>query len=324
MAVYTRLTDDELATLMQRFGLGVLHTVTEIAEGVENSNFLILAGPPGQPPTRYILTLFEKRVDISQLPFFLGLTRHLAESGLPTPRPLLTQDGAMFTSIAGKMAAVVTFLEGRSITRPDTAHLHALGGMQAQLHLAAQRFTLQRPNGLARDGWHTLIGRIGPRADDIAPGLAAMLQEEFRFLEEAWPVALPAGVIHADLFPDNVFFLDHRISGVIDFYFACNDLLMYDAVITVNAWCFEPDGAFNLTKARSFLHAYEQVRPLHADERAALPVLARGAALRFLLTRAHDWLFPEAGALVRPKDPMEYVRKLRFHQQVKDACEYGL
>ncbi len=323
MAVYTRLTDEEFGALMSIYRLGVLIEAKEIAEGVENSNYLLITERDGVR-ARSILTIFEKRVEEAYLPFYLGITRHLAEAGLPTPRPLLTEQGELFAAVAGKKAAVVTFLEGKSTRQIDVAHLRSLGAMQARMHLATEGFALDRPNDLSLSGWRTLIDRIGARAEKIAPGLSQELQTEYAFLSAHWPSDLPAGVIHADLFPDNVFFIGDQVSGVIDFYFSCNDLFMYDVVITLNAWCFERDGSFNLTKARAFLHAYHHVRPLRQEEREALPILARGAALRFLLTRGYDWLHPEPGALVTPKDPMEYVRKLRFHQHVNEACEYGL
>lgn len=324
MAVYTRLTPAQFAELMTRYQLGSLLDAQEIAEGVENSNYLIRTQRDAEPPRHLILTLFEKRVDTAYLPFYLGITQHLAAAGLPTPQPLYTQEGENFTEIAGKKAAIVTFLSGTSVRHSEVGHLASLGEAQARMHLAAADFTLERPNDLSLKGWEKLVSRIGERAEDIMPGLTALLKEEHAFLAAHWPNDLPSGVIHADLFPDNVFFLGQTVSGIIDFYFACNDLFMYDLVITLNAWCFERDSSFNLTKARAFLHAYDRVRPLSDEERTALPVLARGAAFRFLLTRAYDWLHREEGALVTPKDPMEYVRKLRFHQHIHEACEYGL
>lgn len=324
MAVYTRLTSDQLALLATRYRLGAVVRAEEIAEGVENSNYRFVTRQENQPPVTHILTVFEKRVELAALPFYLGVTDRLARAGLPVPRPLRTQEDALFTDIAGKKAAIVTFLPGASARAIASAHCRALGDMMARMHLAAEGFALSRPNDLSLEGWGAMIERLAARADEILSGLSAQLAQEYEFLSCNWPRDLPVGVIHADLFPDNVFFIEEELSGVIDFYFACNDAFMYDAVIALNAWCFERDGSFNLTKARAFLHAYDRQRRLSDAERAALPILARGAALRFLLTRAHDWLHREEGALVTPKDPMEYVRKLRFHQQVKEAGEYGL
>lgn len=324
MAVYTRLTAAQFDDVMTQYGLGVLLEAREIAEGVENSNYLIRTQRSGEAEQHFIFTIFEKRVDSAYLPFYLGITEHLANSGIPTPRPLHTHSGHVFVEIAGKKAAIVTFLTGKSTRSIEVAQLLSLGAVQAKMHLAATDFTLTRPNDLSLSGWQRLIDTISGEAEQIIPGLPQLLAQEYAFLAQHWPQDLPQGVIHADIFPDNVFFIGTEVSGVIDFYFACNDLFMYDLVITMNAWCFERDGSFNLTKARALLGAYHRVRPLSTTERAALPVLARGAALRFLLTRAYDALHRDPHALVTPKDPMEYVRKLRFHQQVKEACEYGL
>lgn len=324
MAVYTRLNTAEWDALIARYGLGRLCERHEIAEGVENSNYRIVTEREGESPLTSILTVFEKRVEIAYLPFYLGITEHLAMAGLPAPRPLHTTDGERFTEIADKKAAIVTFLPGKSVRTADVANCRSLGDTMARMHLAADGFALSRPNDLSLAGWGAMINALGRQADKILPGLSELLQNEYEFLSTHWPQDLPSGVIHADLFPDNVFFIGEEVSGIIDFYFACNDAFMYDAVIALNAWCFERDGAFNLTKARAFLHAYDQRRGLSDTERNALPILARGAALRFLLTRAHDWLHRKEGALVTPKDPMEYVRKLRFHQQAREACEYGL
>jgi homoserine kinase type II len=218
----------------------------------------------------------------------------------------------------------VTFLSGMWVRRPRAEHCAAVGSATAGLHLAGADFGLRRLNALSVEGWRPLFEMCDGRADEIAAGLGGEISAELDFLEEEWPRSLPAGVIHADLFPDNVFFLGGRLSGLIDFYFACNDMLAYDVAICLNAWCFEIDGSLNVTKARSLLAAYQAARPMSAAEITALPVLARGAALRFLLTRLYDWLTVPEGALVVPKDPLEYYKKLRFHRGVRDAGDYGL
>ncbi|MBN8998230.1 MAG: homoserine kinase [Rhizobiales bacterium] len=319
MAVYTEITDEELERFLAEYDLGALISVKGIAEGVENSNFLIVtdAGP-------HILTLYEKRVDPADLPFFIGLMDHLAARGLSCPRPVRSRSGAALGMLGGRPAAIVTFLNGVWIRRPRTLHCAAVGEALAQLHLAGEGFALTRRNALSVDGWRPLFERSEARANTVMPGLAGQIRAELDELEASWPTALPAGVIHADLFPDNVFFLKERLSGLIDFYFACNDFFAYDVAICLNAWCFEADGALNVTKARALLAGYQRVRPLLAEEVAALPLLARGSALRFLLTRLYDWLNVPPGALVAPKDPLEYWRKLRFHRLVADARDYGL
>jgi homoserine kinase type II len=199
-----------------------------------------------------------------------------------------------------------------------------VGTALAKLHLAGADFPMTRANALSVEGWRRLVAQADGRADGVQAGLAKTIADEFAYLEKAWPRGLPQGVIHADLFPDNVFFLGDRLSGLIDFYFACTDMLAYDLAVCLNAWCFEPDHSYNVTKGRAMLQAYAQVRGLSDAEREALPLLARGAALRFLLTRLVDWLAVPEGALVKPKDPLEYFRKLRFHQSLKGVRDYGL
>jgi homoserine kinase type II len=319
MAVYTEVTDDELAQLIADYGLGELLSYKGIAEGVENTNFVVHT-----TMGTYILTLYERRVDAADLPFFLGLLEHLNKRGISCPLPVRNRAGEVLTRISGRTAAVVTFLEGVWPRRPRTTHCSAVGRALAELHLAGEGFALTRPNALGLEGWHALYDRFAPRADEIASGLGTLIAYELAFLDRAWPRDLPTGVIHADLFPDNVFFIGDRLSGLIDFYFACNDAWAYDLAICLNAWCFEPDVSFNATKARALLAAYQSLRPLTAAERLAFPVLARGAALRFLVTRAHDWLHTDPNALVKPHDPNAYVRRLRFHQEVTSPAEYGL
>ena len=319
MAVYTPLDEATIGALVEAYGLGELVAWHGIQAGVENSNFFIET-----TARRVILTLYEKRVNPAELPFFLGVMEHLAGRGVPCPTPLADRAGRVLREVAGRPAACVTFLDGRSIRRADAAQCRALGAALAELHLAGRDYPGERANDLGCAGWRRLFDRIGDRADEVAPGLAAELAGELESLEASWPEALPRGVIHADLFPDNVFFAGQRVSGLIDFYFACTDQLAYDLAICLNAWCFERDGAFNTTHARAMTAGYRRVRPLEAGEVAALPVLCRGAALRFLLTRLFDWLNRVEGALVTPKDPLEYVLKNRFHRGIRGPGAYGL
>ncbi len=319
MAVYTEVPDDEMAAFVARYGIGDLLSAKGIAEGVENSNYLLRT-------TRgaYILTLYEKRVNPDDLPFFLGLMQHLAARGLICPQPVEDSRGEMLGRLAGRPAAIVTFLDGLSVRRPTAAHCQELGKGLAQLHAAGADFAMERVNALSVPGWRPLVEQAGADADKVSPGLARRIAAEVAVHEASWPQALPRGVIHADLFPNNVFFIGDRLSGLIDFYFACTDAFAYDLAICLNSWCFEADSSFNLTKGQALLAGYESVRPLEAAEVEALPQLCRGSALRFLLTRLVDWLNVPPGALVKPHDPLEYDRKLVFHQRVADAREYGL
>jgi homoserine kinase type II len=318
MAVYTEVPEDDLERFVASYDIGHHLTCKGIAEGVENSNFL-LRTEGGQ----FILTLYEKRVRRECLPFFLGLMEHCAEHGITCPLPVKNREGKVLGELCGRPAAIVTFLDGMSRRRPTVEHAALVGGALARFHNAAWEFQLCRDNELGLQGWKKLAETATPRADEVRAGLGEAIAGELAFLEQNWPAGLPKGTIHADLFPDNVLFLDGHAPGLIDFYFACTDLLAYDLAICLNAWCFEPDNSYNATKGRALLAAYHATRPLRADEMAALPLLARGSALRFLLTRLVDWLSVPEGALVKPKDPLEYWRKLRFHQTVGSVASYG-
>jgi homoserine kinase type II len=319
VAVYTDVVAEELAGFLAGYDIGELLAYKGIAEGVENSNFLVHTSRGN-----FILTLYEKRVAAADLPFFLRLMEHLHARGITCPQPVKNRDGEVLGKIAGRPAAVITFLDGMWIRRPTPGHCAALGEALAKLHLAGLDFDMRRANALSVEGWRPLYQTCGARANEVQRDLQPFLAAELSQLEKAWPRSLPQGVIHADLFPDNVFFLGNKLSGLIDFYFACTDALAYDVAICLNAWCFETDHSFNVTKGRSLLQGYAQVRALSGDEREALPLLARGAALRFLLTRLADWFDVPPGALVRPKDPLEYYRKLRFHQAVAGVRDYGI
>lgn len=319
MAVYTEVSDEDLTAFAADYGIGEVLSCKGIAEGIENTNYLVET-----EAGRYILTLYERRVKRQELPFFLGLMEHLAARGVPCPTPLRTRDGRVLRELCGRPAAMVSFLEGMWPRRPTPEHCAALGEALARLHLAGADFSIRRANDLSVTGWRPLLAASLAHADDVKPGLAAELTAELDFLEGAWPAGLPAGVIHADLFPDNVFFRGPALSGFIDFYFACDDFLAYDLAVCMNAWCFEPDRSFNATKALRLLAAYGRVRPLAEAEMAALAVLARGAAIRFLLTRLYDWVNTPKDALVTPKDPLEYLDKLRFHRAVAGPGAYGL
>ncbi len=319
MAVYTTVSDDELTEFLNRYDLGEVLAFKGIAEGVENSNFLLQT-----EHGNHILTLYEKRVAPEDLPYFLALMRHLSAKGVDCPLPIAACDGSALQSLCGRPAAIISFLEGLWPRRIHPFHCRELGEGLARMHLAGADFGMTRPNNLSIDGWRPLLEACGPRSDEVRPALFGELNEELGKLESEWPEELPQGVIHADLFPDNVFFRNERLTGFIDFYFACNDALAYDLAVCLNAWCFEPDGSFNITKAQQLLAGYGAVRPLDERELTALPLLCRGAALRFLLTRLFDWLNHPPGAFVKPKDPLEYYRKLRFHADCDGPGAYGL
>ena len=319
MAVYTEVSDEDLRAFLDDYDLGEVLSFKGIAEGVENSNYLMTT-----TRDNFILTLYEKRVARDDLPFFLGLMEHLSSKGVSCPLPIAGRDGEVLRSLCGRPAAVISYLDGLWPRRVLPEHCKALGEALARMHLAGSSFGMTRANNLSVAGWRPLLKASLERAHEVEPGLAEELIAELETLEKTWPEALPAGVIHADLFPDNVFFLQDRLSGIIDFYFACNDFFAYDLAICLNAWCFERDNAFNITKARALLQAYRGVRDFSNEELEALPLLARGSALRFLLTRLYDFLNVPPGAFVAPKDPLEYWNKLRFHREVRGPGAYGL
>jgi homoserine kinase type II len=310
MAVYTDITDQELEAFLADFDVGRAITFKGIAEGVENSNFMLETGAG-----RFILTVYERRVSPKDLPFFLGLMQWLASKGYPSATPIEDRHGATLKTLRGKPAALVAFLPGLSVRRPTVTHCREAGEGLAWLHQAAEGFPDHRVNDLGHASWRAIFDSLTASANALKPGLAGVIERDIDHFAEAWPRDLPEGIVHADYFPDNVFFVDGRFGAAIDFYFAAWDQLAYDIGAAVNAWCFEADGSFNLTRAQAFLEGYERRRILSAAERAALPILAHGAALRFFLTRLNDWTATPAGALVRPKDPLEYERKLAVHRE---------
>ena len=319
MAVYTEVSDDALAAFVSQYDIGEVVACKGIADGVENSNYLLQTDRG-----TYILTLYEKRVRREDIPFFLDLMEHLAAQGTACPVPIHGRDGASLRTLCGRPAAIVSFLRGMWPMRILPDHCRQLGTALARMHLAGQSFDRSRANDLSVAAWREIFAKCADGADSVLPGLGAEIEAELDHLERNWPVGIPTGIIHADLFPDNVFFLNHRLSGLIDFYFACTDFFAYDIAVCLNAWCFEPDRSFNVTKARVMLDAYRAERAFSSAEIDALPLLARGSATRFLLTRLHDWLHHPEGALVRRKDPQEYWQKLRFHRKVAGPSAYGL
>jgi homoserine kinase type II len=318
MAVYTDISDDELAGLLADYDLGAATGFKGIAEGIENSNFLLET-----ETGRYFLTVYERRVDPADLPFFLGLMEHLAAHGFPCATPIADRAGRLLKTLRGKPCALVSYLTGLSVRRPSAAHCREAGMSLAWLHQAGEGFAMTRANDLGQAAWAPLFSTLKDQAEALKPGLAATIDGDLERLAAGWPQGLPTGVIHADYFPDNVFFQDRRFSAAFDFYFACTDSYAYDIAVALNAWCFEPDGSFNITSARQLVAGYEARRPLSGAERAALPVLAHGAAMRFFLTRLADWRATPAGALVKPKDPLEYERKLAVHRAAPDLVLFG-
>lgn len=319
MAVYTDVSAEDLEKFLAAYDIGQALVFKGIAEGIENSNYFLRTTQGA-----FILTLYEKRVRADDLPFFLGLMEHLAKRDLPCSTPVRGRDDEIYRVLKHRPAAILSFLDGVSFAQPTATHCRLAGRALAMLHREGKDFVPQRKNALGLKGWKKLAAECAADADSVMTGMAAMIALEIDYLGKAWPKDLPQGVIHADLFPDNVLFVENRISGLIDFYFACNDALSYDLAVMLNSWCFEEGGVLDTAKSRALFDGYQELRPLEAAERAAMPVLARGAALRFLLTRTYDWLHPDSQALVRPKDPRAYAQHLRFHRNVHNPEAYGL
>jgi homoserine kinase type II len=321
MAVYTQLGAEALAEIIAAYDVGALVSAKGIAEGISNSNWLIETTGATGAGARFILTMYEFRIETDDLPFFLGLLDFLSERGCPVPRTIHDCDNRAFRFRDGKALALIEFLPGVSVSEPTAAQARAVGAALAQMHVATRDYPAARANTMGLAEWRRLAdvcGEAGLRAIDA--GLADLVARELALLERDWPRGLPASVIHADLFPDNVLMLDDRVSGLIDFYFACTDITAYDVAVTHAAWCFSGDGrSFDPAISQGLLAGYESVRPLSPGERDALPLLARGAALRFLMTRAYDWVNTPADAMVTRKDPLAFAHRLEFYADPANA-----
>ncbi len=313
------LLNGKLIKIQHAFNLGDIIAFKGIAEGVSNSNYFIETND-----TRYILTIYEAMTEVADLPFYLGATEYAAQKGLPTALPIHTIDGEMTYKIGDKTCALCSFLKGISPKQPNVSQVRSAGAALAQLHNALSDFPLKRSNSLGPASWRKLWDKNKLGAETVETGVVSLVESDLLAIENGWAKNLPSGFIHADLFPDNVLFVGDNVSGLIDFYFGATDFYAYDIAVMLNSWCFLPLGReFDLTKGKALLSGYESIRPLSEEERAAIPLLARGAALRFFLTRLDDWLKPNDGALVTKKDPREYSARLAFHRAAKSMFDYG-
>lgn len=319
MAVYTKVSETQLDSLLANYSIGKLKALREIESGVENSNYFLTTDK-----NKYVLTIFEKRVKREDLPFYLGLMQHLAQKNIPCPTPIITHDNQLISSISGKPSTIISFLNGKGVNQIQNYHLEELGKYMAKMHIAADDYPGKIKNSFSLESWIELFDKVKSRADEVKPGLASEIEKELAFLSKNWPDNLPDGIVHGDMFPDNVFFDGEKLVGIIDFYFACHDFLMYDLSVCINAWCFEKNSDLNVTKVKKMFSEYEKIRHLKKEELDALPILTMGAAMRFLLTRLYDWLSHDKEALVTPKNPLEYLAKLRFHKGIKSHTDYGV
>lgn len=318
MAVYTEVDDTTLTEFLSHYDIGTVVSFAGIAEGVENSNYLLRT-----TKAHFILTLYEKRVNADDLPFFIELMEHLAGKGMNCPLPVAAKDGSVLSEMMGRPCAIFTFLDGTSSRYPNRVKCRNLGAALAQLHINAEDVSLSRANALGPASWKPLLDSVGNRINELGDNMLVKVEKRLEQITDSWPHDLPRGIIHADLFPNNVLFIGDDLTGLIDFYFACEDILAYDIGICLNSWCFEADGSFNMTKSRALINGYQSARQLSDDEINNIPVLAAGSAMRFFLTRLYDWMNTPENALVSPKDPMEYWSILRFHQSVSGPSAYG-
>jgi homoserine kinase type II len=320
MAVYTKLSKSELNDFFSKYNLGKLLNYQEIKEGIENTNYFIKT-----EKGKFILTLYEKRVEEKDLPFFIGLMKNLYDKKFFSPQPIINRNGNYITEIANKKAAVISFLEGSTKKVLNSNDCHQVGINAAKLHLITKDLTGKRENRLSVNSWRGLYNKVKKDCNKIHPNLTKIIEKNLDEIEKKWPKKIPSGIIHADLFPDNIFFKNNKLSGIIDYYFSCHDFYAFDIAICLNALCFEGKNenlSFNVTKAKKFIDGYSVIRKLNEDEKKALKVLCQGAAIRFLLTRVFDFLNLTEGAIVKIKDPIEYLKRLEFHDSVKNYQDY--
>ena len=320
MAVYTKLSEEKLNDFFLKYNLGKLLNYKEIKEGIENTNYLIQL-----EKGKFILTLYEKRVEEKDLPFFISLMRNLFDKKFPSPEPIVNKNGNYITEISGKKAAVVSFLEGKAKKNLNPNDCYEVGINTAKMHLITKNLTAKRENRLSFNSWKSIYNKVKKDCSKIHPKLADIVEKNLNEIEKKWPKNIPSGIIHADLFPDNIFFKNNKLSGIIDYYFSCYDFYAFEIAICLNALCFEgkkENLSFNVTKAKKFIDGYSSIRNLNESEKQSLKILCQGAAIRFLLTRVFDYLNLIEGAIVKIKDPVEYLKRLEFHNNVKNYKDY--
>ncbi len=320
MAVYTKLSEKQLVDFFSKYNLGKLLNYKGIEEGIENTNYFIQT-----EKGKFILTLYEKRVEQKDLPFFIGLMRNLYDEKFPSPEPLINKNGNYISEVNGKKAAVVSFLEGEAKNVLNPNHCYQVGVHTAKLHLITKKLKGKRENKLSINSWRNIYNKVKKDCSKIHPNLIDVVEKNLDLIERKWPTNIPKGIIHADLFPDNIFFKDNKLSGIIDYYFSCNDFYAFEIAICLNALCFEGKNenlSFNVTKAQKFIDGYSSIRKLAEEEKSSLKILCQGAAVRFLLTRVFDFLNLTEGAIVKIKDPVEYLKRLEFHEGVKNYNDY--
>ena len=320
MAVYTKLSDNNLKDFFLKYDLGKLLSYKGIQEGIENTNYFIETDKG-----KFILTLYEKRIEEKDLPFFMGLMKNLFEANFPSPEPIINKNGNYITEIAEKKAAVVSFLDGTAKKNLSPNNCREVGIQTAKLHLITKNLAGRRKNKLSINSWRKIYEKVEKDCLKIHPNLSKIITKNLDEIENDWPKNIPLGIIHADLFPDNIFFKGDKLTGIIDFYFSCYDFYAFEIAICLNALCFEGKNenlSFNVTKAKKFIDGYSSIKEITEEEKKSLKTLCQGAAMRFLLTRVFDYLNLTDGALVKIKDPIEYLKRLEFHNGVTNYQDY--
>ena len=317
MAVYTKLEHQEVRQFLEQYNINNFKDYKGITEGVENTNYLIKTSEQD-----YILTIYEKRVDENDLPFFIKLLSYLSENKFPCPKPIANKNNEKINRIKNKNAALVTFLNGQSKNKITSEECFEIGKITAQLHEITKKFDINRKNNLSIKNWDSIFEKTIKQKIDLDESIIKKTKNYLNFLKDKWPKNLPQGIIHADLFPDNIFFTNNKVSGIIDFYFACNDFFAYEIAICINSLCFDNNSTFNMTKAKNLIDGYTSIRTLSEDEKKYLPILSMGAAMRFYLTRLYDFYHTDNKADVKIKDPFEYLKKIEFQSTIKNYNEY--
>jgi len=320
MAVYTKLSENKLKEFFSKYSLGKVLNYNGIKEGIENTNYFVQTNK-----NKFILTLYENRVGEEDLPFFMGLMKNLVIANFPSPEPIINVNGNYIAEISGKKAAVVSFLNGTAKKNLSTENCYDVGAKTATLHAITKNLSLKRKNQLSINNWRKIFQNVKNDCSKINKNLPLIIEKNLNEIENNWPKNIPSGIIHADLFPDNILFKNNKLTGIIDFYFSCNDFYAFEIAICLNALCFEglnENLSFNVTKAKKFIDGYSSIRKISEDEKKSLKILCKGAAMRFLLTRVFDYLNLVEGAVVKVKDPIEYLKRLEFHNDVNNYQDY--
>jgi homoserine kinase type II len=310
MAVYSPINESELSSLLRQYDIGTLVKFEGILEGIENTNYKVTTSQ-----NNYILTIFEKRVESKDVPFFINLKKHLASKKFLCPEPISDIQGKNINTLKAKSCVLVSFLDGKKVTDITDIHCQQVGEVLASLHIKTKDFNEKRLNSMSSIQWQNIFLKCKNHTNQKFIHMLPIIEEELLYLKNHWPNDLPSGIIHADVFQDNVFFQKNIFSGLIDFYFSCNDFLAYDIALTINAWCFNEQNLFDKNRYQALIKGYESQRKLTTEEKKYFSILLRGASIRILITRLHDQIFHQDDAFVTPKDPNEYLAILKFHQK---------